>query len=91
MGKHLLAFWNHVSKSRYTRYLEDEVARLRERDQQTVNSLLSGMGLPQIGPRVTKPLAPVQGHMLPSQLRTRLETQDRKQIPQEDTDGARQS
>ena len=47
-------------------------------NRQMVNSLLSHAGMPQIGPRASKPQSSIQGRLMPSQWRRQNEIQDRK-------------
>ena len=82
MGESFLAavalIWDRLTTSRYTRYLEQEVERLRARDVAVVDSLLTQVGAPTIGPRISKPMPPIKGKMLPSQFRAMFEKADAK-------------
>ena len=73
-------FITRIFRSRYVLYLEQENERLRSQVLAMTDSLLSHAGMPTISQRVTKPLAPIQGRMMPSQQRSAYERQDRKSV-----------
>jgi hypothetical protein len=55
-------------KSRYVKYLEGEVERLRTENRDFMNALLLKEGLPALGPREVKSqVKSTTGKMLPSQ------------------------
>ena len=60
-------------RSRYTTYLEEEIARLREELRRWQDALLTKEGLPLIAVKDPKPLPTVKSRPLPSQWRARLE------------------
>jgi len=62
-----------LTKSRYTRHLEQENADLRAELERWQNALLSQQGLPPITPREVKPLPAGKPRLLPSQWRARME------------------
>ncbi len=74
----LIAAWHWLTSSRYTRFLERERERLLDEQRQLTNAMLAHAGMPQIGPRLTKPMKPLPGRTTPSQLRNQFESQDRK-------------
>ena len=81
MGATELTAWQRVAnlfRSRYVQYLEAENERLRNQVLDMTNSLLTHTGMPTIGQRERKPMPPIQGRMMPSQLRTKFEAFDRK-------------
>ena len=79
-------FLTRIFRSRYVLYLEQENERLRSQVLAMTDSLLSHAGMPTISTRVTRPLAPIQGRMMPSQQRAAFEIQDRKLIVEEEAD-----
>ena len=62
-----------LTKSRYTRHLEQENAALRAELERWQNALLTAQGLPTITPREVKPLPLSKPRLLPSQYRARME------------------
>ena len=73
-----------LTKSRYTRHLEQENAALRLELERWQNALLTAQGLPTITPREVKPLPVSKPRLLPSQWRTRVEKATHKQEPKTD-------
>lgn len=70
----------NLFRSKYVVFLEAERERLLEENRSLVNSLLTHAGMPQIGPRISKPQAPIQGRLMPTQQRAKFELQDRKNV-----------
>ena len=74
----LRAIYESLFRSRYVMFLESENQRLLDENRSLVNSLLTHAGMPQIGPRPSKPSHAIQGKLMPSQWRRAAESQDRK-------------
>lgn len=79
----ILGSLKKIFRSRYVLYLEAELERERDINQQLVNALLSHAGMPQVGSHVSKKTPVVQGKLTPSQLRAKFEQQDRKNMTPE--------
>lgn len=76
MGKSLKSIWLWMTTSKYTRYLETENERLRDEVTQLTNSCLSFAGMPQLVKHASKPGMPIQGRLMPSQMRRAYQKQD---------------
>lgn len=68
-------FWDWLTKSRYTRHLEDEMERLRGENRKLMDAILVAKGLPPLTTREPKPLPHTSGRVLPSQFIRKRERQ----------------
>lgn len=73
--------WNafcDMFRSRYVRFLEQELIRLREENIRLVESCMANAGMPIHHRYESKPTKPVQGRLMPSQLRRQFEMETRE-------------
>ena len=71
MGR-FASFWERITKSRYTCYLEQELERTRTELRQWQEIFLTEQGLPKLTPNTAQPLPKTHGRMLPSQFKQKL-------------------
>lgn len=65
--------WQALTKSRYTRHLEAENAKLRSELENWQNSLLESVNLPRLTPKASLPPVDLKRRVTPSQWRRAAE------------------